>query len=737
LFHYTINKNHQRKPLRKPVKDLIPQIRRAQAGDLDAFNLLVRNFQDMAVGYAYSLLGDFHLAQDAAQEAFLGAFTDLPDLRQPAGFAAWLRQLVFSRCRQFTRKKHHPTVSLENPANPPIHTADPAPDPARLATDNDMRLRIHAYIQELPDAERDAISLFYISSYSQKEIGAFLDISVDSVKNRLRTARAKLKEKMLDMVKDTLHQNAPSRDGNFAEEVDRSVLEHQMRLACTTGDLQQAKALLQRDPTLIDQGYAQASPLHLAAREGHAEIVELLLKKGPKPKDLQPYKSVQASTLEIVDIRGHHSIAKRLKALLQEGHSIVPAGEAFCTAVREGQADAVKQMLNKNPGVVSQRDGRGNTGLHWAVQRPNNFSTINQLLDLGADLEAINDEGFKPIHLSIWNGGYWARQPDGLDAVTGYLLARGSDYTITLAAALGDKDTVRQRLEKDVTLANAADTCNRRPLSAAAQFGHSLIVELLLQHGADPNAKEHNCKGGYGLWTAAQNGHRDIARLLLEYGADPEGWLDSCGPPMEAAMRAGHRDLAELVCLYGGAPDIKGYIYSQDVLAVTGILKADPEQAHQIVLSGARGFDEDTGLLILDLCFKQGATTKDISHWDLRGLGAMPRLLQKVMENGADPNKATENGETILHSLAGLGKKNAIGVLIEAGSDLNARDHDYRATPLAWAAMHGRKDTVEYLLERGAQPDLPDDKSWTKPLFWAERRGHEEIAELLRQQAAV
>jgi len=53
------------------MADLKSLIILAQAGDLEAFGKIVRQFQDMAVGYAYSILGDFHLAEDAAQEAFI------------------------------------------------------------------------------------------------------------------------------------------------------------------------------------------------------------------------------------------------------------------------------------------------------------------------------------------------------------------------------------------------------------------------------------------------------------------------------------------------------------------------------------------------------------------------------------------------------------------------------------------------------------------------------------------
>ena len=53
------------------MEELQALLRQAQDGDVDAYGQLVRRFQDMAVGYAYTVLGDFYLAEDAAQEAFI------------------------------------------------------------------------------------------------------------------------------------------------------------------------------------------------------------------------------------------------------------------------------------------------------------------------------------------------------------------------------------------------------------------------------------------------------------------------------------------------------------------------------------------------------------------------------------------------------------------------------------------------------------------------------------------
>ena len=62
-------------------------VRAAQAGDALSFAELVRAYQDMAVAYATSILRDYHLAEDAAQEAFVEVYRELASLREPAAFA--------------------------------------------------------------------------------------------------------------------------------------------------------------------------------------------------------------------------------------------------------------------------------------------------------------------------------------------------------------------------------------------------------------------------------------------------------------------------------------------------------------------------------------------------------------------------------------------------------------------------------------------------------------------------
>ncbi len=92
------------------MEELRTLVVQAQAGSSGAYDRIVERFQDMAVGYAYSILGDFHLAEDAAQEAFVGAYADLHTLRDPAAFPGWFRRIVFMRCSRLTRRRQIPTT---------------------------------------------------------------------------------------------------------------------------------------------------------------------------------------------------------------------------------------------------------------------------------------------------------------------------------------------------------------------------------------------------------------------------------------------------------------------------------------------------------------------------------------------------------------------------------------------------------------------------------------------------
>ena len=187
----------------------------ARAERHEAFSKIVERFQDMAFGYAYSVLGDFYLAEDVAQEAFITAWQRLHQLQQPDAFPGWFRRIVLTQCNRLTRGKRLRFVPLYDGQN----LASAVSDPHVMAEKLELVDRVLAEIKALPEHERVVTTLFYVNEYSQLEISAFLELPVSTIGKRLFSARRRLRERMLEMFKDDLRDRRPSRDSVFADQV--------------------------------------------------------------------------------------------------------------------------------------------------------------------------------------------------------------------------------------------------------------------------------------------------------------------------------------------------------------------------------------------------------------------------------------------------------------------------------------------------------------------------------------
>ncbi len=125
-------------------------------------------------------LSDTHLAEDAAQEAFLIAGRTLATLRDPRRFPEWLGTI----CRRTASRLDAPRVVHEPLPDEPTSSGDP--DLAAL------RLQVHDALQVLEETSREIVVLHYFSGLSYQEIGRALGLSVQSVHGRLQRARSKL-----------------------------------------------------------------------------------------------------------------------------------------------------------------------------------------------------------------------------------------------------------------------------------------------------------------------------------------------------------------------------------------------------------------------------------------------------------------------------------------------------------------------------------------------------------------
>ena len=204
-------------------RDNTEDVRRLVAGaidgDLAAFERLVRRFQSMAWGYAFAHVGDVHLSEDVAQEAFVDAYRHLSDLRAPEAFSAWLRTIVFKHCDRLTRGRQVPVVPLDTVAD----LGSAGASPAQIAERRQVREKVRDAVQTLSEPQRVVTTLFYLQCYSQREIADFLGVPVSTVKKRLFDARQHLKERMIDMVNETLRDDLP--DELFSQRVVEELLD--------------------------------------------------------------------------------------------------------------------------------------------------------------------------------------------------------------------------------------------------------------------------------------------------------------------------------------------------------------------------------------------------------------------------------------------------------------------------------------------------------------------------------
>ncbi|MEM7532476.1 MAG: RNA polymerase sigma factor [Chloroflexota bacterium] len=199
------------------MQELESVIQQATLGDTQAFETIVHRFQDMAVGYAYSVVGDFQLAEDAAQEAFVQVHQTLGQLREPVAFPSWFRKVVYKHCDRLTRRKRVLVTDVD--INNTESLAADQPSLAELVEIDETQRLVQEAIHALPEKQRRVVTLYYISEYSQKEIATFLDIPITTVKKRLYDAKKRLKQRMTCMTQEYLQKNRPSKDEQFSEKV--------------------------------------------------------------------------------------------------------------------------------------------------------------------------------------------------------------------------------------------------------------------------------------------------------------------------------------------------------------------------------------------------------------------------------------------------------------------------------------------------------------------------------------
>jgi ankyrin repeat protein len=294
------------------------------------------------------------------------------------------------------------------------------------------------------------------------------------------------------------------------------------------------------------------------------------------------------------------------------------------------------------------------------------------------------------------------------------------------AARDGDVAKITALIAADPTSVNAkADAGGATPLMYAIHFGKSEAAKLLLEKGADFNAKAPN--GHTALFEASAGGQVDVVKVLLKKGAtvnfdvqpDSRGDDPGCTPLLLAAEN-GQLEIVKLLLEKGADVNAKSS-YNTIHNCATPLIGATKVQADYDSLYGPGGH-----------CDREGtAVVTDRKHGYLE-------VVRALLDKGAKMDETDNFGHTALFYAANHGQLEVVKLLLEkgAGADVDGKNHN--GTPLLFAAQNGDVEIVKLLLGKGANPNAEcnskdkQGKPWT-PLAIAQASGFTNVVELLQK----
>ena len=266
------------------------------------------------------------------------------------------------------------------------------------------------------------------------------------------------------------------------------------------------------------------TPLLAAARQGDADIAQLLLRYGA---DVNALDKNHVSPLLVAARQGHAAI---VKPLLDHGADVNALDKnhvsPLLVAARQGHAAIVKPLLDHGADVNAL--DKNHVSPLLVAARQGHAAIVKPLLDHGADVNALDKNHVSPLHMAA------ARQYANADIVQ-LLLRYGADVNaldknhvspLIVAVAENNLDCTRMLLPlTSETIINAHDGEGRTPLSITAGRGDDETVKLLLNAGADPNnpPSPETQTLENPLKAAISNYRVTTAKLLLQSGSHPGG----------------------------------------------------------------------------------------------------------------------------------------------------------------------------------------------------------------------